>query len=91
MSSDDAVVVTDQLTKRLRARMHAESDTLEFERAARTRDQLRAIERITDRMRTLVTDAVDRDAVAMQRDGENACGARMTRQRTSRPARSPPW
>ncbi len=65
---------TDQLTSRLRARMAAESETLEFERAARTRDQLRAIERITDRMRTLVTDDVDRDAIAMQRDGENASG-----------------
>jgi excinuclease ABC subunit C len=54
-----------------------ESDALEFERAARTRDQLRAIERITDRMRTLVTDAVDRDAIAMQRDGGNCSGVVM--------------
>jgi excinuclease ABC subunit C len=65
---------TEELTTRLRARMNAESETLEFERAARTRDQLRAIERITDRMRTLVTDSVDRDAIAMRRDGENASG-----------------
>lgn len=65
---------TEELTTRLRRRMSAESEALEFERAARTRDQLRAIERITDRMRTLVTDSVDRDAIAMRRDGENASG-----------------
>ncbi|UCE04065.1 MAG: excinuclease ABC subunit UvrC [Candidatus Latescibacterota bacterium] len=68
---------TQELESRLQQRMQAESDGLEFERAARTRDQLRAIGRITDRMRTLVTDALDRDAIAMQRDGGNCSGVVM--------------
>ena len=65
---------TTELVNRLRARMQAESEGLEFERAARTRDQLRSIERSTDRLRTLVGQDVDRDALAMRRDGEDAAG-----------------
>ena len=65
---------TTELVKRLRERMQSEGEALEFERAGRTRDQLRAIERITDRLRTLVGQDVDRDAVAMRRDGEHAAG-----------------
>jgi excinuclease ABC subunit C len=62
-----------ELASRLRERMQAESAGLEFERAARTRDQLRAVERVTDRMQRLVADEVERDAVAMRRDGADAC------------------
>jgi excinuclease ABC subunit C len=63
---------TDELVARLRSRMQAHSDRLEFEQAARVRDQIAAVERVTDRLRTVVGEAVDRDAVAMRRDGPNA-------------------
>ena len=65
---------TDELVALLRQRMQEHSERLEFERAARVRDQIAAIERVTDRMRVLVGEAVDRDALAMRRDGADACG-----------------
>jgi excinuclease ABC subunit C len=65
---------TDELVETLEKRMATLSEQQEYERAARVRDQLRAIERSTDRMRGVVGEGLDRDAVALRRDGTNACG-----------------
>lgn len=65
---------TDELVTSLEARMQAHSDQQEYEQAARVRDQIEAIERSTDRLRSPVGESVERDAVALRRDGPSACG-----------------
>ncbi len=65
---------TDELATRLRKRMEALAAGRQYEAAARVRDQIHAIDRITDRMRAVVGEGVERDAVALRRDGPNACG-----------------
>lgn len=64
---------TDELVARLEQRMQERAARQEYEAAARVRDQVRAIERVTDRMRAVVGEGVERDAVAMRRDGPSAC------------------
>ena len=65
---------TGELVARLRQRMEERSTQRDYEGAARFRDQIAAIERSTDRMRRVVGEGVDRDAVALRRDGPDACG-----------------
>jgi len=65
---------TGELVTRLRQRMQERSEGRDYESAARIRDQIRAIERSTDRMRGVVGEGVDRDAIALRRDGPDACG-----------------
>jgi excinuclease ABC subunit C len=65
---------TGELMARLRERMEARSAERDYEAAARCRDQITAIERSTDRMRRVVGEGVDRDAMALRRDGSDACG-----------------
>jgi excinuclease ABC subunit C len=65
---------TDELVARLKTRMQERAERREYEAAARVRDQIRAIERVTDRMRAVVGEGVERDAITMRRDGANACG-----------------
>ncbi len=65
---------TTELVTRLRQRMQEQSEGRDYESAARIRDQIQAIERSTDRMRSVVGEGVDRDAVALRRDGPDACG-----------------
>lgn len=54
--------------------MLAHSEHQEYEQAARVRDQIHAIERSTDRLRGVVGETAERDAVALRRDGPSACG-----------------
>lgn len=65
---------TEELVGRLKQKMHAHSQHLEYESAARLRDQIEAVLRVTDRMRPVVGETLDRDAVALRRDGPHACG-----------------
>lgn len=65
---------TDELEARLEQKMQAHSGRLEYEAAARLRDQIEAVRRVTDRMRPVVGEGLDRDAVALRRDGPHACG-----------------
>ena len=65
---------TDELVETLERRMHVHSEQREYEQAARVRDQIHAIERSTDRLRGVVGEGIDRDAIALRRDGTNACG-----------------
>ncbi|OGP94938.1 MAG: excinuclease ABC subunit C [Deltaproteobacteria bacterium RBG_16_54_18] len=60
---------SDLLAEKLRKRMEQESAALRFEVAARIRDRLAALERITERQKVIVQDSAHRDAVGMARQG----------------------
>jgi excinuclease ABC subunit C len=60
------------LTDGLRTQMAAASERLDFEAAARSRDRLRAIERINERQRMLQGARADEDCVAVALDGGRA-------------------
>jgi len=60
---------SDTLTRELRERMRVAANGLDFENAARYRDQLLAIERIADRQKVLTRSRDDQDLVAYAREG----------------------
>ncbi|MDA0256766.1 MAG: excinuclease ABC subunit UvrC [Chloroflexi bacterium] len=63
-----------EVLTRLRAEMAQAADELQFERAARVRDQVGSIERVTvDRRQMATTTALDADVFALARDGDEAC------------------
>src|SRR3990170_4394551 len=64
---------SEEVTRGLRRRMEEASGTLEFERAARLRDQVRAIERTTERQVMEVVERVDVDVFGLAREGPEAC------------------
>ena len=59
---------SDTLTQELRQRMRTAADGLDFENAARYRDQLQAIEKIADRQKVLTRSRDDQDLIAYARD-----------------------
>ncbi len=59
-----------ELLKILKARMEIEAAGLNFEEAARLRDQVAAIERTLERQRITTTDFADLDVIAAARGGE---------------------
>jgi excinuclease ABC subunit C len=62
---------SDLLGRELRERMEAAADRLDFENAARYRDQLHSIERIADRQKVLTHSRDDEDIVAYARSGND--------------------
>ncbi|TMC11407.1 MAG: excinuclease ABC subunit UvrC [Chloroflexi bacterium] len=62
---------SDVLTKQLRQKMNERADALDFENAARYRDQLIAIEKIADRQKVLTRSREDQDLVAYAREGRD--------------------
>ncbi len=56
--------------ERLRARMAEASERLEFEAAARLRDQVRAIERTLEKQRMVSTEDIDRDVLGFYREAD---------------------
>ncbi|MBW2028068.1 MAG: excinuclease ABC subunit UvrC [Deltaproteobacteria bacterium] len=54
-----------ELTNKLEHDMVAASDSLNFERAAKIRDQIRALERVMERQNVVSTRLEDRDVIAM--------------------------
>jgi excinuclease ABC subunit C len=62
---------SDLLGRELRERMEAAADRLDFENAARYRDQLHSIERIADRQKVLTHGRDDQDIVAYARNGND--------------------
>jgi len=62
-----------QLTAGLEKEMDLASKALRFERAARLRDQLAALERLSPRHRVQVYGGGDKDALALARDREDCC------------------
>ena len=64
---------SDEVMKHVRAEMDAASEALEFERAARLRDQAEAIRRVTERQQMATTTPLDADVFAMARQDDEAC------------------
>jgi excinuclease ABC subunit C len=62
---------SDVLTRQLRQKMTKLADALDFENAARYRDQLVAIEKIADRQKVLTRGREDQDLVAYAREGRD--------------------
>ena len=62
---------SDVLTRELRQKMTAAAQGLDFENAARYRDQLMAIEKIADRQKVLTRGREDQDMVAYAREGRD--------------------
>jgi excinuclease ABC subunit C len=63
----------DAVVKRLKDRMFAASENLEFERAAELRDQVAAVERIVAKQKIISRDLTDQDAIAFARGRDEAC------------------
>ncbi|MFQ5894305.1 MAG: excinuclease ABC subunit UvrC [Nitrospinota bacterium] len=61
-----------ELSARLKAQMAEASDALAFERAAKLRDQIRAIERVTERQEMVSLGGEDQDVVGLSRVGHVA-------------------
>jgi excinuclease ABC subunit C len=57
------------LAEALRARMREASDAMQFEVAARYRDQIQAIEKTIERQKVVAPDQVDRDFFGVYREG----------------------
>lgn len=62
-----------KLLRELRSEMEAASENLEFEKAAKLRDKIKAIERIASRQKVVVKDSVEEDVFAVVESGEKAC------------------
>lgn len=60
---------SDVLVRELHGRMEQSADRLDFENAARYRDQLQSIERIADRQKVLTRGRDDQDLIAYARKG----------------------
>ncbi|MEW5717549.1 MAG: excinuclease ABC subunit UvrC, partial [Chloroflexota bacterium] len=63
----------EEVTAALRAKLDEAVDKLEFERAARYRDQLQALARIAEHQKVVSTVTVDQDVIAFARDDGAAC------------------
>ena len=63
----------DHVLRRLRERMELAADSLEFERAAELRDQLRALEQVVERQKMIFTTQEDLDALGLEVAGQEAC------------------
>jgi excinuclease ABC subunit C len=64
---------TDEVVHDLRARMEDAAYALQFERAASLRDQVRAIERVSEKQATAYTRPVDEDVFGLARADGEAC------------------
>jgi excinuclease ABC subunit C len=64
---------TDEVTTALRARLDEAVVQLEFERAARYRDQLQALARITEHQKVVSPLMLDQDVIAFAREEDAAC------------------
>ena len=62
----------DSLVDRLRGEMIEASDQLEFERAARLRDQIEAMSKVIERQKAISTELVDQDVIAISANGNSA-------------------
>ena len=63
-----------EVVAQLRGEMSGAAEALQFERAARIRDQIESIERVTgERRQMATTTALDADVFALAREGDEAC------------------
>lgn len=64
---------TEPIARRLRKKMEQASEKMDFELAARYRDQLRAVDKVSQRQRMDAPGGGDQDVVALAVDGRDAC------------------
>ncbi len=64
---------TELIVERLKSEMKQASDRLDYERAAGLRDQLNAIERVTEGQQIISPGMADSDVIAFAKDDRNAC------------------
>jgi excinuclease ABC subunit C len=63
----------EQVLDGLRAQMDEAAENMEFERAAQLRDQIAAVERVTERQKITTTPGTDSDVLALAQDDTEAC------------------
>jgi excinuclease ABC subunit C len=63
----------EQVLRQLEQQMEAAAEAMEYERAARIRDQIKAVERVIERQRAVSIAQEDQDALGLARDGSGAC------------------
>jgi excinuclease ABC subunit C len=63
----------DEVLTDLQARMEAAAEALAFEKAARLRDQIRAVEKVIERQRVVSLTKADQDVIAFAREDGQAC------------------
>lgn len=63
----------ESLALRLEQEMMAASESLEFERAAKLRDQVESIHKVVEKQKVIDTDATERDVIALHADGGSVC------------------
>ena len=64
---------SDEVIADMEARMRAASDSLDFERAASLRDQLRSVRLVVERQKIVSTVGTDQDVIAFAREENDAC------------------
>ena len=64
---------SDEVRRHVVAEMERASDVLDFERAARLRDQAEAIRRVTERQQMATTTPLDADVFGLARQDDEAC------------------
>ena len=64
---------SDEVLRHVEREMALAADALEYERAARLRDQATAIRRVTERQQMATTTPLDADVFALARNGDDAC------------------
>ena len=62
-----------EVLKAIRERMEVASESLQFEKAARYRDQLQALESMQARQKVVMDGPIDRDILAIARNDDEAC------------------
>lgn len=63
----------ERLLKQLRRQMEEAAESLEFERAARLRDQIHALEEVLQKQKVVSSERIDEDVIALVKDEGNAC------------------
>jgi excinuclease ABC subunit C len=63
----------EQVVRQLEQQMVSAAEAMEFERAARLRDQIGAVERVVERQRAVSIAQEDQDALGLARDASGAC------------------
>ncbi len=63
---------TDEVVRELKRQMQVESKTMQFERAARIRDQIQSVERVTERQAVASTRPADEDIFGLARGDDEA-------------------
>ncbi len=61
-----------ELLKSLHEKMGRESEALNFEEAAKTRDRIKKIDRILEKQRITIPEMIDQDVIGIAREGESA-------------------